>query len=76
MYPVALGFAEDLDTANGQMIVPTLTVYKDCFEAQFLQDTEQYYRVEAATFLVHNSVTDYMKKVPSVGISIHANVRS
>ncbi len=45
------------------MTAPTLTIYKDFFEIQFLQDTEQFYRLEAATFLVHNSVTEYLKKV-------------
>jgi cullin 1 len=59
---VALGFTEDTVNHN-QMTTPTLTVYKDFFEIQFLQDTEQFYRLEAATFLVHNSVTEYLKKV-------------
>ena len=40
-----------------------MAIYKDYFEQQFLQDTEQFYRLEAATFLVHNSVTEYLKKV-------------
>jgi len=59
---VALGFTEDT-TNNLQMTAPTLTIYKDYFEQQFLQDTEQFYRLEAATFLVHNSVTEYLRKV-------------
>ncbi|UJR08703.1 hypothetical protein I4U23_012960 [Adineta vaga] len=59
---VALGFTEDTTNSN-QMISPTLTIYKDFFELQFLQDTEQFYRLEAATFLVHNSVTAYLRKV-------------
>ncbi|CAF0844139.1 unnamed protein product [Adineta steineri] len=59
---VALGFTEDT-TNNNQMTSPTLTIYKDFFEIQFLHDTEQFYRLEAATFLVHNSVTEYLRKV-------------
>ncbi|CAF3399706.1 unnamed protein product, partial [Rotaria sp. Silwood2] len=59
---VALGFTED-GTNNNQMTAPTLTIYKDFFEVQFILDTEQFYRLEAATFLVHNSVTEYLKKV-------------
>jgi cullin 1 len=62
IFLVALGFTEDT-TNNNQMTAPTLTIYKDFFEVQFLQDTEQFYRLEAATFLVHNSVTEYLKKV-------------
>jgi cullin 1 len=45
------------------MTSPTLTIYKDFFEIYFLHDTEQFYQFEAATFLVHNSVTEYLKKV-------------
>ncbi|CAF1052602.1 unnamed protein product [Adineta ricciae] len=59
---VALGFTEDTSNSN-QMISPTLAIYKDFFEIQFLQDTEQFYQLEAATFLVHNSVTEYLRKV-------------
>jgi len=47
---VALGFSQD-------------TIYKNFFEIQFLQDTEQFYRLEATNFLNHNSVTEYMRKV-------------
>ncbi|CAF3082797.1 unnamed protein product [Rotaria socialis] len=62
---VELGFAENssLQSSNQQITSPTLKIYKDFFEAPFLQDTEQFYRLEAASFLVHNSVTEYLKKV-------------
>ncbi|CAF4837528.1 unnamed protein product [Rotaria sp. Silwood1] len=61
---VELGFAENSSVPNNHPITsPTLTIYKDYFEIPFLQDTEQFYRLEAATFLVHNSVTEYLKKV-------------
>ncbi|CAF0885104.1 unnamed protein product [Adineta ricciae] len=62
---VELGFSENSGGTNtpNQITSPTLTVYKEYFEAQFLHDTEQFYRLEAATFLVHNSVTEYLKKV-------------
>jgi hypothetical protein len=46
-----------------QIRTPTLAIYKDYFELQFIQDTAQFYRHEAATFLAHNSVTEYLKKV-------------
>lgn len=62
---VELGFTENQSMPNSgnQITSPTLAIYKDNFELQFLQDTEQFYRLEAATFLVHNSVTEYLKKV-------------
>ncbi|CAF3911720.1 unnamed protein product, partial [Rotaria magnacalcarata] len=62
---VELGFAENSSpqSTNQQITSPTLKIYKDFFEAPFLQDTEQFYRLEAASFLVHNSVTEYLKKV-------------
>jgi len=51
---VALSFSQD---------TTQLIIYKDSFEAQFLHDTEQFYLFEAATFLQHNSVTEYIRKV-------------
>ncbi|CAF3368800.1 unnamed protein product, partial [Rotaria sp. Silwood2] len=60
---VALGFTEDT-TNNNQMTSPTpTTIYKEFFEVQFFQATKQFYRLEAATFLLHNSVTEYLRKV-------------
>jgi len=62
---VKLGFTKNQSVPSGsnQITSPTLAIYKDYFEAQFLQHTEQFYRLEAATFLLHNSVTEYLKKV-------------
>jgi len=45
------------------MDTSSLTIYKNSFENQFLQDTEQFYLLEAANFLRHNSVTEYLRKV-------------
>ncbi|PPQ80426.1 hypothetical protein CVT25_001729 [Psilocybe cyanescens] len=39
-----------------------LDVYKDQFETAFILATEQYYKKESETFLVENSVPDYLKK--------------
>ena len=67
IYVVELGFAENASpqSTNQQITSPTLKIYKDYFEAPFLQDTEQFYRLEATSFLEHNSVTEYLQKVIS-----------
>lgn len=39
-----------------------LEVYKESFEAPFLQETERYYRLESESFIAKTSVTEYMQK--------------
>lgn len=54
---VSLGLNKEKPKEN------TLDVYKESFEAEFLDATEVYYTAESTQFINQNTVADYMKKV-------------
>lgn len=55
-FPVSLGL--DISDTNRQ----NLDVYKEHFEAAFLESTRSYYKAESEAFVAANSVSDYLKK--------------
>ncbi|CAF2718458.1 unnamed protein product [Rotaria sp. Silwood2] len=61
---VDLAFEENLFASHNshEITWPTLKIYKDYFEIQFLQETKEFYCHEAANFLAHNAITEYLKK--------------
>jgi cullin 1 len=46
-----------------QTIDESLTTYRKYFEQPFLQETEQFYKLESNEFFAKNSINDYIKKV-------------
>ena len=52
-----------LTMTKNEKIKSKLAIYKEYFQWLFLEDTAQFYQHEAAAFLAHNSVTEYLKKV-------------
>lgn len=47
---------------NADLNKECLDIYKEHFEAPFIDATEQYYKKESESFLRGNSVSDYLKK--------------
>ncbi|CAF0864931.1 unnamed protein product [Rotaria sordida] len=63
----SIGFNEaDIDSRNSRTTLSlssSLAIYKDYFEKEFLQETQQYYEFESKNFLENNSFNTYIKKV-------------
>lgn len=47
---------------------PSLRIYQDFFECQFIEHTERFYTRESEQLIAENSFTEYMKKVRSASV--------
>jgi cullin 1 len=56
-------FAVSLGLDDNDASKLSLDVYKNWFEAPFVEATEVYYKTESEKFISENSIPDYMKKV-------------
>lgn len=46
--------------------IQNLSVYNEFLESSFLDDTENFYEIESAQFLLHNPATEYVKQVGKI----------
>jgi cullin 1 len=49
--------------ADSRSLSASLATYVNYFEKQFLQETEQFYKLESTNFIENNSIIAYMKKI-------------
>ena len=52
-----------------------LSVYKSCFETEFLTETELFYQLEKGNYLVNHSTLDYVRKVSGIYLGPRRTVR-